>query len=89
MTIVTLDWTGDVAYGPRGARYQLTQFGGLYDCRVFTDEEPGGELLANRVGHQDAMLAAQTHASKLTDRYGAEADAINGASGRRRIPAVG
>lgn len=86
MPIVTLSWSGDIAYGPRGARYELTQINGLWECRVFTDANQSGAVLASGDASRDsAMLAAQRHCEELTQQYGAESDAINGASDRQRV----
>jgi hypothetical protein len=86
MTIVTLNWSGGIAFGPRGCRYEIIQEGGLFNGRVYTSEEPGGaQLTANAVTQEAAMLAAQRHAEVLTERFGAEAHAINSASDRKRV----
>lgn len=88
MTIVTLDWdpTGTVAFGPRGARYEISSLNGLHDCRVYLDTAPFGSVIGSNLGSRDeAMICAQRHAQQLTEQYGAESDAINGASDRPRI----
>lgn len=83
MPIVTLSWQGNVAYGPRGARYELTEQAGLHFCRVYSNDQPNGVVIAANEGtRHGAMLSAQKHCEAVTDQVELEGDAINGAAER-------
>jgi hypothetical protein len=86
--IVTLTWDGTTqhmtAYGPRGTRYEVAGVRGLYECRAYTPEAPGGRLVATEGSAEAAMLAAQRDVEALTELIGAEAQAL-ASSGRTSL----
>jgi len=84
MPIVTLSWQGNVAYGPRGTRYELASVAGLNEVRVYSPEQPGGQQIAREGTREEAMLAAQRHCEGLTEAIGAEAEAL-ATAGRTQV----
>lgn len=82
-SIITLSWSGGVAYGTGGARYELEERGGLHFCRVYTDVDPNGTVIAANEGTREgAMLSAQRHSEGLATILEAENTALQVTGGR-------
>lgn len=84
MPIITLQWNNNVAYGPRGTRYEIQEVAGQYEVRGYSPENPAGWLIDRTSTLEEAMTEAQHDCESLTEAVGNESNAI-AAAGRTQL----